>query len=103
MAYNRWLEQIPSTYRRYVLDLADHGATTVDEDDSRLSSLKNYHSLAPLATEARKPMFALRPGDGALGAQMSAVRSCYDDFHAVTTTIANRLGIVLPVINRTAT
>jgi chromosome partitioning protein len=102
MAYNRWLEQIPSTYRRYVLDLADHGATTVDEDDNRLASLKNYHSLAPLAMEARKPMFALRPGDGALGAQMYAVRSCYDDFHAVTTTIANRLGIVLPVINRTA-
>jgi cellulose biosynthesis protein BcsQ len=101
LAFNPWLEQIPSAYRNYVLDLTDSTHTTVYEDDNRLASFKNYGSLAPLAMEARRPMFALRPGDGALGAQTSAVRSCYDDFHALATTIADRIGIVLP-INRTA-
>jgi cellulose biosynthesis protein BcsQ len=102
MAYNRWLEQIPSAYRRYVLDLADGGANKVDEDDNRLAILKNYRSLAPLAMEAHKPMFALRPGDGALGAQTYAVRSCYDDFRALATTLADRVDVKLPSLTRTS-
>lgn len=32
--------------------------------------------LIPLAVEARKPIFDLRPADGAIGAHMAAVQEC---------------------------
>ena len=38
---------------------------------------------APLAMEARKPMFFLKPADGAIGAHVEAVRDCYRDFKAL--------------------
>ncbi len=97
MAYGRWLEQIPSAYSRAVLDRPPR-PKGADPDRHRLAMLKNYRSLAPLAMEARKPMFALRPGDGALGAQKDAVRACYDDFHRLAVEIASRLELGLPLL-----
>ena len=34
----------------------------------------------PLAQEARKPMFALKAADGAIGGHAAAVEGCYRDF-----------------------
>jgi chromosome partitioning protein len=102
LAYGRWLEQIPAAYRRYVLgDLA--ADRTAFKADNRLALLKNYRSLAPLAMEARKPMFALRPADGALGAQQDAVRSCYDDFQRLAVEIASRIELDLPLLEGRST
>lgn len=42
-------------------------APTVDEDPYCLAQLKRVRSLMPLAQEARKPIFELRPVDGAFG------------------------------------
>ena len=43
------------------------GAPASGVDPYQLGALKPYRSLMPLAQEARKPMFFLRPADGALG------------------------------------
>jgi len=47
----------------------------------------------PLAHDARKPMFDLRPGDGALGATADFVRRCYEDFEALAKEVVSRLGL----------
>lgn len=46
-----------------------------------------------MAMELRKPMFFLKPNDGAIGAPMEAVRSCYNDFLKLSKTIAKNAGV----------
>jgi len=55
--------------------------------------LKNYRSLAPLAHDARKPMFMLNAADGALGGHVNAVKSCYEDFERLAKQIAKKCKI----------
>ena len=57
--------------------------------------LKHYRSLMPMAMEARKPVFALKPAEGAIGAHGEAVRNAYKDFFALGRRIADRCGAVL--------
>jgi cellulose biosynthesis protein BcsQ len=94
-AYQRWMERIPSTYRIEVLGLPGP-APPVGDDEHCLSLLKNYRSLMPLAQDALKPMFFLKPADGALGGHASAVRSCYEDFKRLAEAIAARVDLKLP-------
>ena len=43
--------------------------------------LKQHHSfLIPLGRESRKPIFALEPADGAMGAYQQAVTVAFEDF-----------------------
>ena len=56
---------------------------TIDTDRNCIAKLKDYRSLMPLAQEARKPMFCLKPADGALGAHTYAVTEAYKDFKNV--------------------
>ena len=79
-AYLRWMDRIPDEYRQSVLDEGGSGGLDVKDDPLCLATLKHYRSLMPLAMEARKPMFALKPADGAIGAHGEAVRDCYADF-----------------------
>lgn len=57
--------------------------------------LKHYRSLMPLAMEAHKPMFSLKPADGAIGAHVAAVRDCYADFLQLARRITSAIGIEL--------
>lgn len=47
----------------------------------------------PLAMEARKPMFPLRPVDGAIGAHGAAVRECRKDFERLAGALARAAGV----------
>ena len=47
----------------------------------------------PLAQEARKPMFALKPADGVIGSQVNAVQGCYRDFRALARIVAEQSGV----------
>ena len=90
MAYERWMERIPGAYRGFVVGEAARPALSMDEDEHCLATLKHYRSLMPLAQEARKPMFALKPADGVIGSQVNAVQGCYRDFRALARTVARR-------------
>lgn len=94
-SYYRWLSRIPLEYRMHVLE--ESGATAAgfkaENDPHCLHLLKHYRSLMPMAMEARKPMFFLRPADGAIGAHAKAVQDCYLDFKALAFEIAARCGI----------
>ena len=92
MAFQRWRDRAPAAYARSVLDLPDPPPDQPGEPH-RLAQLKDYRSLMALAQEARKPMFLLRPADGAIGGHQAAVRDCYDDFSALAEAIERRIGL----------
>lgn len=92
-AYKRWMDRIPSVYRDVVLKEGIKNSPTVAEDPYCLSLLKHYRSLMPMAMEARKPIFFLKSADGAIGAHIEAVRSCYKDFQKLAGKIAANAGI----------
>jgi chromosome partitioning protein len=82
-SYLRWANRIPSVYSEYVLKNNQFNQK-VEEDNNCIALLKHYHSLAPMSMEAHKPMFLLKPADGAIGAHMFAVQKCYEDFETLT-------------------
>lgn len=87
-AYKRWMDRIPSVYRDAVLSERVQSSPAVADDPYCLSLLKHYRSLMPMAMEARKPIFFLKSADGAIGAHIEAVGSCYKDFQKLAAKIA---------------
>ncbi len=80
-AFSRWMQRFPAEFRSSMLpdegDFAGTGANATPGDDPCfLGRIRNYRSLMPMAMEARKPVFDLRPADGAIGAHMAAVQEC---------------------------
>ena len=96
-AYKKWLDRAPHIYRTSVLDEPDDPLVEIDDDPHKLATLKDYRSLMPMAQESRKPMFLLRPADGAIGGHQTAVFECRRDFEklairillAISTTAAS--------------
>jgi len=89
-AYQRWIDRFPAEYRESVLDEPPPPSMTAEEDPYCLAMLKHYRSLMPMAMEARKPVFLLKPADGAIGAHNQAVRNAYDDFLRLADRITER-------------
>jgi hypothetical protein len=87
------MARMPSTYAQAVLEQPFDPKLTIDTDPNCIAKLKDYRSLSPLAQEARKPMFFLKPADGALGAHTHAVSEAYKDFKKVAIKIAANAGI----------
>lgn len=85
-AYLRFANRIPSIYSEFVLRNQSN-VEAVDQDVNCLGLLKHYHSLAPMSMEANKPIFLLKPSDGAIGAHVQAVKKAYQDFKDLTTKI----------------
>ena len=94
-AYQRWIDRFPAVYRESVLGESESSTISAAEDPYCLSMLKHYRSLMPMAMEARKPVFALKPADGAIGAHGEAVRNAYGDFLTLARKIAERSGAIL--------
>jgi chromosome partitioning protein len=92
-AYERWVARMPTEYHSSVLR---DGASpvSVQVDPWCLGLMRHYQSLMPLAQDAQKPMFSLRPADGAIGAHMDAVQRCREDFERLTDSVLSRLDAV---------
>jgi len=89
--YRRWRERIPQVFYSAVLGLE------FDDPSDRsyeIDVLHNYQSLIPLSRDARKPMFDLRPADGALGSTQTYVQRCYQDYRELSLTVLDRLAEV---------
>jgi len=82
-AYLRFAERIPEVYAKSILD-QKHYPASIGADPHCLGFLKHYHSLLPMAMEARKPLFFLKPADGAIGAHTQAVDKSYQDFYQLS-------------------
>lgn len=92
-AYDKWIARIPGVYAKAVLAREVSPALTITEDSECLAMLKHYRSLMPMAQEANKPIFHLRPADGAIGAHVSAVNDCRRDFQQLAQRVLERAGI----------
>lgn len=94
-AYQRWMSKIPSVYRSSVLGV-DESAPTIAGDPHCLAQLKHYRSLMPLSQEAHKPVFDLKPADGAFGGHQAAVGESRRDFAALADRILHEVGMGRP-------
>jgi cellulose biosynthesis protein BcsQ len=90
-AYDRWMRRVPTEYRTSVLQTDGSNAPLVENDPECLGLVKHYHSLIPMAQEARKPVFLLRSADGAIGAHQQAVHAAYQHFEALAKGILDRI------------
>lgn len=92
-AYGRWLERIPAVYRESVLGQEPSDNWRGDSDPHCLATLRNFRSLMPMAQDARKPMFDLRPADGAIGSHAQLAQTCAFDFQRLAQRIADSCGL----------
>jgi cellulose biosynthesis protein BcsQ len=89
-SYLKWANRIPSVFRNYVLNDPSTGTIAVDDDENCIALLRHFRSLAPMSMEAHKPIFLLKPADGAIGAHVYAVQKSYSEFEALTRAILTR-------------
>ncbi len=79
--------QLVSNYSRWQSQVSQ-----IAQDSSLLNPclavLKAHHSVMPMALASRKPMFQLKPADGATGAYGKAVRTASEDFRQLAQKIA---------------
>jgi chromosome partitioning protein len=85
-----WMERIPVTYRQSFGLRAEPDLEFLS-DEFCLAELQDYPSLMHMAHEAKRPLFLLKPADGALGGFQSAVRAAYQDYRALAVAILERL------------
>ena len=95
LSYQHWMRRIPAEYRESVLRQSPENAPAVKDDPECLHLLKPYRNLMLIAAEARKPMFFLKPADGALGSIAAAVQDCYRDYKALALALAKRCGLAV--------
>jgi cellulose biosynthesis protein BcsQ len=89
-SYLRWANRIPNAYNSSILGKEIPPEVTVENDPGCIMLLKHYHSLMPMAMEAHKPIFLLKPADGAIGAHYQAVKKVYEDFKQLAEQIRSR-------------
>lgn len=88
-AYPRWAARLPGAYRQAMGKGVGH-PKSFDDDPACLGIMHHYAGLMPLALDARKPMFDLRPADGAIGSHMDSVQRCRDDYERLAKQILTR-------------
>jgi chromosome partitioning protein len=89
-AFQRWIDRMPGVYRKSFGE-PDGEGIDISSDEFCLAQLKDYRSLMPMAQEAKKPMFLLKPGDGAIGGHQGAVRQAYKDFEGLAKQLLARM------------
>jgi chromosome partitioning protein len=89
-AYRRWVNRIPNTFRTSVMNELITEELTLENDKYCLALIKHYRSLMAMAQESRKPVFLLKPADGAIGAHFNAVRQVHKDFNKLTEVIISK-------------
>jgi len=89
-SYLKWANRIPNVFREFVLGVSNDNVSTIESDTNCIALLKHYRSLAPMSMEAHKPIFLLKPADGAIGAHAYAVQKSYDDFEKLTRKILEK-------------
>lgn len=70
--------------------------TSLPEDPHRLGVLRYLGALLPLAQEERKPVFDLKPADGAMGSLSAAAVDSFREHRALALRIAERCGLEVP-------
>lgn len=88
-SYLKWANRIPSVFAEFVLG-NNSQITSVENDHYCIALLKHFRSLAPMSMESHKPIFLLKPADGAIGAHTYAVQKSYEEFELLTRKILSQ-------------
>lgn len=85
---------IPRRYHRHLLN--DHSGTTpdVNHDDQCLAVIRNFQSLLQLSQGARKLIFDLQPGDGAIGAHGQYVHEARKNLQTLCDRILEKIFVL---------
>jgi chromosome partitioning protein len=89
-SYLKWANRIPGIFDEFVLGITSSKNKSIEEDANSIALLKHFRSLAPMSMEAHKPIFLLKPGDGAIGAHVYAVQKSYSEFQKLTQKILEK-------------
>jgi chromosome partitioning protein len=89
-SYLKWANRIPDVFSEYVNGNKNGTKSNVDLDSNCIALLKHFRSLAPMSMEAHKPIFLLKPADGAIGAHVYAVQKSYEEFRSLTEKILEK-------------
>ena len=89
------LTQVPTTFYHSVLG-SNAGPPPADSlhDPMCLPLISQYVVLFPMAAELNKPVFDLKPADGAMGSIMAAAQRARQDFEHLARTILSRVSIL---------
>lgn len=89
--FRRWIDRVPKIFHADVLRDTGNYVGSIDDDPARLAWLKDYRSLMPMAMEVNKPIFLLKPADGAIGGHQTAVSGAYKDFSELVDEILDNI------------
>ncbi len=89
--YSKWLMQISKVYHQAIK--AEETRLSLKEDPQCLTIFKSYHSVIRIAEEARKPIFHLKPADGAMGAYGEIIPSAYRQYQQLALNLAKGAGL----------
>jgi len=90
--FQRWIDRMPAAYRQSFGE-SEEAPLDVAADEFCLAQVKDYRSLMPMAQEAKRPMFLLKPADGAIGGHQGAVRQAYEDFRRLAERVIQKVGL----------
>lgn len=90
-AYAKWMERIPNEYAKSVFGIQANAGGCADSN--QIAILKDYATIMPMAQEARKPIFHLKPADGALGAHFTASREAGNQYEVLARELMARIGL----------
>jgi len=88
-----WRTQIPAIYHEAVLGRPATPTLSLEEDPHCIFILEPFPSLISMAREAHKPIFHLKPADGAAGSHLVAVQRVQRDFEKLAREICRRVGV----------
>jgi cellulose biosynthesis protein BcsQ len=86
----------PRVYRESILNEPGAERIAIADDPHCLALLKDYQTVMPIAREAHKPIFQLKPADGAMGSELQVVQSAYREFKQLAEKIAERTNVTIP-------
>ena len=92
-ANDDWTNWIPEYYRKFILDAPPTSGISILNDLEKLAVLRPYRSLLAMAQEARKPMFHLKPADGAIGAHLQSAEDARKAFEALAKAIVAKANL----------
>jgi chromosome partitioning protein len=87
-----WMEAIPIAFYRDILKGRGQAPNSLTSDPNCLAIIKESHLLS-MAAEANKPVFQLKPADGALGSYQLAVHQEQKTYMGLADHIAALIGL----------
>lgn len=94
-AHQNWVSRIPKTYRESILGENGDDISDTEKDPNQIGLVRNYQSMMAMSHESRKPVFNLKPADGAIGSHLRVVRESEETYEQLAKTIAARIGITI--------